>query len=289
MKTVENGKLRMSIKEMGAELCELYDLEKGCSVLWSGDAKWWAGTSPLLFPNCGLLKNNTFTYGGKTYTQPNHGFAKASEFALVNADESSLTYRLRDTPESRENYPFAFDLEVRHTLEGRTLRVEWRVLNTGDSVLPFSIGGHSAFMTRPTAEGEGHAGCYLVFDKAGDKSYQQKTSAGPLSKEIKTLPTDNSRVKLTADFFAGDLLLFEGQTKSLALADEKGNEFVKVNFEGFPVVVAWAKPNAPFVCIEPWFGKPDDEDFEGNILERKHIIALEPGKVWRAAYTVECL
>ena len=288
-KTIDNGQLRISVNEMGAELCEIYDLEEKRDVLWDGNPDCWAGFSPLLFPNCGLLLNNAYTYEGKQYTQPNHGFAKSSLFEFAGMDENSISYRLQDNEETRANYPFSFLLEVTHRLEGRNLQVEWKVSNRGDKPMPFSIGGHSAFRTIPTKAGSGHAGCYLVFDSAGEKVYQQKTPAGPLSPKQHRLAADEGRVQLTADFFAKDLLLFENQTQSMGLADENGKLFIMVRFAGFPVVVAWAKPNAPFVCIEPWYGAPDEEDFTGCLSQRKNIQLLSPGETWSASYSVECI
>ena len=290
-KTISNGKLRISVDDMGAELCEIYDLEENRAVLWDGNPDWWAGFSPLLFPNCGLLMNNSFIYEGKTYTQPNHGFAKSTLFEFAGMDERSITFRLQDTAETRANYPFSFQMEVTHRLENKSVQVEWKVTNLGNKTMPFSIGGHSAFCTIPTKDGAGHAGCYLVFDAGGEKVYQQKTfpGSGPLSLQRKKLPTEDGRVRLTADFFNNDLLLFENQTQSMGLADENGKLFVMVRFSGFPVVVAWAKPNAPFVCIEPWFGSPDEEGFTGSLTERKNILLLPAGETWAACYTIESI
>jgi galactose mutarotase-like enzyme len=54
-----------------------------------------------------------------------------------------------------------------------------------------------------------------------------------------------------------------------------------------PFVAVWSKPNAPFLCIEPWHGLPDMSDCSGNIVEKEGIIALEPGSCFGTGYSIE--
>ena len=37
----------------------------------------------------------------------------------------------------------------------------------------------------------------------------------------------------------------------------------------------WTKPNAPFLCIEPWCGLADSVSDKGSIYEKEGIIILE--------------
>ena len=49
----------------------------------------------------------------------------------------------------------------------------------------------------------------------------------------------------------------------------------------------WApKDGAPFVCIEPWFGHADYEDFNGEFSEKEGIQSLEVNKEFNCSYTI---
>ena len=66
--TIQNQYLRATIDEMGAELVSLQRLSDGREYLWHGDARWWHGHCPILFPATGGLWNGTYRHNGQTYT-----------------------------------------------------------------------------------------------------------------------------------------------------------------------------------------------------------------------------
>ena len=88
-----------------------------------------------------------------------------------------------------------------------------------------------------------------------------------------------SIMKLSKELFADDAIVF-GNLKSntVALKNTKNSDTVTVDFTGFPYIGLWSKPDgAPFVCIEPWFGHADYEDFDSDFREKEGVIKL-PGK-----------
>ena len=48
-----------------------------------------------------------------------------------------------------------------------------------------------------------------------------------------------------------------------------------------------AKPNASFICIEPWLGIADHENTDGNFLKKDGLISLQIGKIFTAQYSIE--
>jgi galactose mutarotase-like enzyme len=50
------------------------------------------------------------------------------------------------------------------------------------------------------------------------------------------------------------------------------------NIQNFPYLGIWAKPNAPFVCIEPWVGMADFTDANGEILQKRGMVILAIGE-----------
>ena len=164
MYRLENEHLAATIAPHGGELQSLIHRER--EYLWQGDARYWARRAPVLFPIVGKLKDGRYHYHGHDYRLPQHGFARDQDFHLVEHDEHSLTYRLEDSGESGENYPFAFVLDLSYTLRGDTLRVGWQVHNPADQELLFSIGGHPAF-NLPLADGDSFADHIITLDGPG--------------------------------------------------------------------------------------------------------------------------
>ena len=107
---IENEILKASVRAYGAELCSLVKKETGEQYLWSGDAKYWTGISPLLFPVVGNFRDKQYRYQGKTYTMKQHGFAREKEFSLVSRTENELWLAIEDDPETYSQYPFRFRL-----------------------------------------------------------------------------------------------------------------------------------------------------------------------------------
>ena len=56
-----------------------------------------------------------------------------------------------------------------------------------------------------------------------------------------------------------------------------------------PFVGLWAKPGAPYVCIEPWHGICDNMTVSGKLEEKPHILRLGAGEKFVFPYTIEIL
>ena len=64
--------------------------------------------------------------------------------------------------------------------------------------------------------------------------------------------------------------------------------YLSVSFDA-PLFGLWspAGKNAPFVCIEPWYGRADKESFSGEISDREYMNKLAPEEVFEAEYAIE--
>lgn len=284
---LENNEIRIEADSHGAELRSLKDKHTGREYMWCGDSVYWGRVSPVLFPVVGCYRGKECRYEGKTYTLPQHGFARDMEFALLAHNEEELRFRLTDTEETRENYPFAFDLEITYRLCGRKVQVIWEVQNPAGKTLHFSIGGHPAFAA-PKREAD-KTTCYIEF--AGVESLQVRKIADGLAtdrvEELALLP--GGVLPVTEEVFADDALVIEGnQTGQVSLLDENRDKYLTVSFNA-PLFGVWTPPgkNAPFICIEPWYGRCDREDFTGELSEREWGNELAPEEIFRAAYSIE--
>ena len=56
--------------------------------------------------------------------------------------------------------------------------------------------------------------------------------------------------------------------------------------KGFPFWGIWtpSQGGAPFICLEPWHGHADFEDFTGDISEKDGIRKLSPEQTFDAGY-----
>ena len=61
--------IQIKINKTGAELSSIVSLINNKEYLWRGDANFWGGQAPVLFPFVGRLKEDTFIENGKTYHQ----------------------------------------------------------------------------------------------------------------------------------------------------------------------------------------------------------------------------
>ncbi len=274
--TLENDFLKIAVDTHGAELSSIYNKKEDKEMLWQGDPAYWGRRSPVLFPLVGKYKNGKTTYNGKEYALGQHGFARDSEFALIEKGENRLAFELVSSEETLAKYPFKFRLVCSFELKNNKIIVGWRVENTDGKKIYFSIGAHPAFYCK---KGE------TVLSMNGESlEYNLINSDG-----LYTAPkykTENSFV-LNDSVFDNDALIIEnGNVTEVSLADN-GEKYLTVKFDA-EVFGIWspAKKNAPFVCIEPWYGRCDAEDFEGDITEREWSNSLEIGENWYKEYEI---
>ena len=264
IKTINNGILEVKVSNIGGELQSIKDIETGREYLHNGDEKWWTGRAPNLFPVVGRLKNDCYTYNGKTYKMAQHGFIRKNPMVTFEASQNYVTHKRAADKDTFDMYPFDFEFYITHRLKDRSLFVSYTVVNNGDTSMPFSVGAHPAFAAK--------LGDKILLK--GKDSLNYKSIEGGLVLPDKH-ETGNTLI-LDEDLFKNDVLIFEeSQLSSVSLAD--GNaEYLEIKFDIFPYCGIWSKPCAPFVCLEPWFGVADSVDATGEIVDKKGIIILPP-------------
>lgn len=282
---LENEALAVSVSTFGAELQSIVKKSTGGEYLWHGDSAYWGRRSPVLFPLVGQVKDGAFRVDGVTYTMGQHGFARDMEFALEEQSEDSIFFSLTSNQETLARFPYAFKLTVGYRLEGKTLKVLWKVENPGEKTLDFSIGGHPAFMC-PLGGGE-QTTCYLNFHKEENLLYSQLEN-GVVAKKNLVLDTCGGVMPIGPHLFDGDALIVENrQLTEVSLAGADKQDYLTVKFDA-PLVGIWSPvgKNAPFVCIEPWYGRSDDASFSGEWKEREYGNSIQPGEVFKASYDI---
>ncbi|MDE7358621.1 MAG: aldose 1-epimerase family protein [Lachnospiraceae bacterium] len=282
---ISNDKITIQVDSMGAELKSLKRVPDQREYMWHGDPAYWGRTSPVLFPIVGGLKDGTYRVDGREYAMGQHGFARDMEFQLKSQVASEIWFTLSSDRETLKRYPYPFLLEIGYELSGRTVVVKWRVVNQAGEPIWFSIGGHPAFLC-PIDPGTDQTQYKLLFD-VKDQVISTGIVGGLAGKEKRTYALRNGALPVTADLFDDDALVIEGdQAHSVALAGPDGTPYLTVDFDA-PLFGIWSPPKkkAPFICIEPWYGRCDSVDFTGDFKEREWGQKLT-GAAFEASYRI---
>ena len=278
---IKNPFLTATINSFGAELCSLKNENK--EYIWEGNPDFWGKHSPILFPIVGTLKNNSYQYNEIEYHLSRHGFARDMDFEIIDQKENSVTFSIQSSTETLKNYPFIFELQVIYTLSENSLKIAYQVINNGNSKMPFSIGAHPAFALSGKFENYS-----IQFNKEEFLKYYLLEN-DLVSNQTKKLETQELQVSLTYDLFKNDALIFKTlKSKSVTILEDN-NPVLRVNFEDFPSLGIWTKMNAPFLCIEPWFGYSDTNEHSGNLFEKEGIQILKENGTFRSEFSIEIM
>lgn len=288
MITIKNSCLTVDISPVGAEFQSIRSAER--EYLWQGDPAYWSGRSPILFPLTGNVWEKKYMHNGTTYDMPAHGFARHLTFEVVEQSEAEVRLASTSNEETLKIYPFPFRLEVVYRLEGMRLTTEWHVTNLGSEDMPFRIGGHPAF-NWDWNEGEDRGA--MVFDAEGPLHGTLLDQKGCVHRELQFFeqPLEAGGVlPLKRDYFDPiDTLIIEGaQVHSALLRDNQERPIVRISFD-CDVFCIWTPTGkrAPFVCLEPWYGRCDRTGDTGEFRTRDYINNVRPTETWQGGYEVE--
>ena len=103
---LENEVLKVQVAERGAELQSIVNKIFGIEYLWNGNPAFWAKHSPVLFPIVGSLKNNIYSYMGKSYQLPRHGFARDMDFEAEKHSQKEITLLLEEQCGNKKKLSF---------------------------------------------------------------------------------------------------------------------------------------------------------------------------------------
>lgn len=289
---IENEQLKVGINIHGAELRSLVRKSDGREYMWSGDAKYWNRVSPVLFPFVGALNNKKYTYDGVEYTNiSQHGFARDNDFELESQQPSEIWFNFRANEETKKNYPFDFNLRLGYSLEGNKLHVMWTVVNTDSKDIHFSIGAHPAFMCGGPDDTTDPKVGYSINLGNGADSYVvgRINDAGVMCGE-ETISADKGVLNIGEGFYDKGVYIFNSDDiHTISMQDPNGEAFLAVHFDAPQVGIWGPKGNAPFYCIEPWFGRCDRDNYEGTLQDREYGNSIPAGHSFNKEYVIEIL
>ena len=268
------------IDSFGAELMSWR--ASGVDLVWAKDPKIWDQSAPILFPVVGWTRDGTARVNGKTYPLSLHGFAWKKQFAVAERRRDFLRLELAADEETRALYPFDFRLAVEFRLLPGGLENALIVTNSGGTPLPYACGLHPAIRWPFGGSAAPHA---IMFEKPERAEVPIIAPGGLISRRARPVPLEGRVLPLTPELLANDALVFlNADSKSLAFDNGAGARLV-VEVEDFPHIAFWSLPPAPYLCIEPWTGHGDPEDFFGELAEKPSMRLLPPGESARHSAT----
>jgi galactose mutarotase-like enzyme len=302
MKKISNGILEISVEEHGAELSSIRF--NGREYLWGAYPEFWKRHSPVLFPIVGSVWNGKYTSHGETFQMGQHGLARDMDFLLIKEKADYLEYELKSSEETLGKYPYPFILRIGYNIEGKSITVIWKVENPTCKDMYFQIGAHPAFywsfLSAETIE-KGVDAMNTELAKSDDRGYfyfPEKpteivrtliTEGGCVDIEKKqSLKVADGYLPLTTETFNHDALVLEhDQVHEVTLCDKDKKPYLTLSWDA-PLVGLWSPPkkNAPFVCIEPWYGRADRANFNGSFEEKDWIQHLEGNGKFEVKYSI---
>ena len=271
MINIENEKLKISVNPLGAELSSAVLKSNGREYIWQGDPVIWSGHAPILFPICGRLSKDTYFYGGERFSMPKHGFARRREFEIIKIGQDMASFVLRSDAKTHMSYPFDFELRVSFYIDENVIKTVYSVVNTGaENKMYFSLGAHPAFNVE--------IGGSVIFGSSG-RLETLTVNGDALIDGSRLMAENGDRITLTNDIFSNDAVILPSPSfDNVSVASPDGNVLVKMKFGKVPYLLMWAKPGAPFVCVEPWHGIPDSAGEPRDISEKNGVISLDPNE-----------
>jgi len=282
---IENENLKVTVADHGAEVRSIIRKSDNAEMMWQADAAYWGRTSPVLFPLVGNYYEKKSIYQGKTYELGQHGFARDMDFELVKEATDELIFVLKDTEETLQKYPFHFELQIRYVLQGTTVQVRWTVKNTNEETMYFSIGAHPAFNC--------DLDTYRLRFEKNDVPCDSLTAniiandgSGCLSDETEKLQLQDGLLIMSDELFARDALIIEKlQADVVTLVNSSGDAVVSVTCPT-PLFGIWSPvgKHAPFMCIEPWYGRCDRVGYDQKLEGREYGNVLAPADEFHGGY-----
>lgn len=276
---IENEFLTCEIDDMGAQLHSLKSKADGTEYIWQGNPDIWYGQAPVLFPVIGQLINDRYFYNGVEYTMQKHGLARKLPFNVKECEGAKAVFSLESDENTLKAYPFEFEYLVTFELKGKALVNTMTVINKTKGEMYFSIGAHPGFNCK--------VGDIIEFEQPETLATERIDKENLIIPEKFPFMENEKSFVITKEIFEPDaLILSDIKSEKLRI---KGENEIEFTFGKCPFLGIWAKPGAPYVCIEPWYGVNDGREVKKDISEKRGIERLGEGETFEFSWTAEII
>lgn len=277
--SISNEFLTVTVRALGAELQSILGTD-GTEYLWQGDPKYWGDRALNIFPYVARLTDGSYYLDGKLQKMKIHGFASAEEFRVAEKTENKLVLELTDNEATYAQYPRHFAFQIQYELEGKTLKVVFRVENRDDKIMYYGIGGHPGFNV-PLTAGKQFQDYRLRFHTPAKPNRVGFTEACYLDgTQAPYALQEDTVIELSHNLFDEDAIVLKDMARTVTLEAAGDSHSVTVTYPKMDYLGIWHMPHtdAPYVCIEPWCSLPSTQDQIAVFEEQKDLCRLAPGK-----------
>ncbi len=268
--TLKNQLVSVTVDEHASEIHSFCDLDTDNEYMWQGDPKYWSGRNPTLFPMVGSTWDKKLHINGKEYITGNHGFTRNSDFTCIEHTDDKIVMELKDSESTLKEYPFHFTLHITYTLEGKTLSINYEIVNDNDVDMPFNFGLHPAFNC--PSDGGDFEDYFILLNHEETSDFNE------------THLKDCSRLELDRPALEKTIIIADPKSTSATLTN--GKHGVTVGYEGYEWLAFWTKPQAPFICIEPWHSHADFSEVKVPFEQREGTTILGAHQSFYTSYTI---
>ena len=213
------------------------------------------GGIPILFPICGNLPDNTYTIHNQEYQLKQHGFARDLPWEVIDQEIqecASITLRLDSNNQTKQLYPFDFEVIFIYQLKGNTLEIRQSYTNKSAESMPFSTGLHPYFATLDKTQ--------LEFQIPSTEYQDQRN---------KTIHPFTGSFDYESDEI--DVAFRDLTDVSASVTDRSRKLYLHLSYDNaYTRVVFWTVKGKDFYCLEPWTAP------RNAINTGEQLILLEP-------------
>lgn len=285
--TIKNENLEVTISSKGGELLSIKGKSK-TEYLWQGDQNFWPDHAPNIFPYVARLTKGTYSYQGKQYHLPIHGFIIGTELTVCKEEPSAISFCLESDGETQKCYPFVFKYFIHYRLIHEELQITFEVQNNDKKQMYFGIGGHPGFCV-PFEENTVFEDYYLEFlEKAEPYRIGISETCFVLEEDKRYPMREGKYIDLKHNLFDQDAIVLRGMSKTVSLKSKKSNKEITVSYPDMDYLGIWHWPHmeVDYVCIEPWSSLPSRQDVIEDLETQKNLIMLEAGKTYKNCWSI---
>lgn len=286
-KTLKYGVAEATVDTLGGELISYKN--SGKEYIWTGDKTYWGSHAPVLFPFVSAIRNKEVCFEGKRYGIANkHGFARISEFELVESTDTKVVLELKSNETTKAMYPYDFTFTTIHEITDAGFSTTYEVKNSGAKDMQFCIGGHPGFLVDGSAEDY-----VLQFEKPEDMDLYYTDSNSLFSETYKIRKRlEGTEFAIEYDDYDIDAIIVrDTKSKKVKLVKKIDGKGIEFDYNGFANIILWTPPKkkAPFFCLEPWNGLPTFVEESDDFEEKPYRIVLAAGKTYTVGYKVNVI
>ena len=231
------------------------------------------GGIPILFPICGNVPDDTYTYQKQEYKLVQHGFGRNLPWDVIATktdDCASITISLKSNKSTLAVYPFAFEIVFTYQLRGNSLKILQAYTNHSDSQMPFSAGFHPYFAVADKQQ--------LEIDIPGTEYFSNVTK----TKFAFSGSFDFERDEIDAAFTT----LIKNSNSfseygSASFADHEKKITIEYS-DFFSTIVFWTVKGKDFICLEPWSAP------RNALNTGEKLTYIEPGTTYNSVLEMIC-